>query len=109
MPNEGETYLNLKSKEGHTQAWVFQVAEVKKVSAAVSSLVDANNSVVFDRDEKTGYDMCFITNKATGHSMRMRRGRNVWVLDAYVEEEADDMDANPDSEFARHEDAAARV
>ena len=42
---------------------------------------------MFDKDDKTGLDISFITNKATGKSVKMRRERNVWVIDAFVEED----------------------
>ena len=109
IPNEGETDLKFKNKAGHAQAWVFQVAGVDKVAAAVSSLVGASNYVVFDCSEKSREDVSFITNKATGHSVRMRRERNVWVPDAYIEEDTNGMDAQPDLVVARHKSAAARV
>ena len=57
IPNEGETDLRFKSKEGTALSWTFQVAEVNKVLAAVSALVDTNHRVVFDKDEKSGEDV----------------------------------------------------
>ena len=53
----------------------------------MSSLVDNRHRVVFDKDDKTGLDISFITNKVTGKSVKMRRDRNVWVIDAFVEED----------------------
>ena len=86
IPNEGEAELEFRSKEGHGHRWTFQVAEVSKVLAAVSALVDSGHRVVFDRDEKTGADVSFIVDKATGAATKMRRERNVWVVDAWIEE-----------------------
>ena len=51
-------------------------------------MVDAGHRVVFDRDDATGTDLSFITCKATGSSIKMRRDRNVWTIDAFVDEEA---------------------
>ena len=67
--------------------WCFQVAEVNKALASVSALTDSGHRVVFDQED--GIDCSFILNKATGHSTKMRRERNVWVVDAYVEEDMD--------------------
>ena len=89
------------TKEGNSHSWTFQIAEVNKVLAAVSALVDANHRVTFDKDEKTGVDISFITDKATGVSTKMRRDRNVWVVDAWIDEEVEDVDLDP--VFARQE------
>ena len=89
--NEGETDLKFASKEGTKLSWTFQVAEVNKVLAAVSALVDTNHRVVFDKDEATGEDVSYILNKTNMDYIRMRRDRNVWVLDAFIEEDFDEM------------------
>ena len=54
----------------------------------MSAMVDAGHRVVFDRDDATGTDLSFITCKATGESIKMRRDRNVWTIDAFVDEDA---------------------
>ena len=41
-------------------------------------------------------DSGFIVNKATGESIKMRRDRNVWVIDAFITEDGN-------SDFARQE------
>ena len=99
--NEGEADLAFLTKEGNGHSWTFQIAEVNKVLAAVSALVDANHRVIFDKDEKSGVDISFITDKATGVSTKMRRDRNVWVVDAWIDEEVEDVDLDP--VFARQE------
>ena len=43
---------------------------------------------LFDRDDATGTDLSFITCKATGESIKIRRDRNVWTIDAIVDEDA---------------------
>ena len=104
--NEGETDLNFASREGTQLSWTFQVAEVNKVLAAVSALVDTNHRVVFDKDETTGEDVSYILNKTNMDYIRMRRDRNVWVLDAFIDEdfdETDDEQPSPEQVFARHE------
>ena len=98
--------MRFKSKEGTALSWTFQVAEVNKVLAAVSALVDTNHRVVFDKDEKSGEDVSYILNKTTNEYIRMRRDRNVWVLDAFIEEDFDETDEesmNDDLGFARPE------
>ena len=102
IPNEGESEMTFKSAEGNEHEWTFQIAEVNKVLAAVSSLVDNGHRVIFDRDEATGLDTSLIVNKTTGVSTKMRRERNVWVIDAWVEEDHD-PNKNIDSVFARQE------
>ena len=94
IANEGEVDFTFETKDGQAHNWTFQVAEVNKVLASVSALVDANHRVTFEKDEKTGIDMSFIVNKATGRTIKMRRERNVWTIDAFV---------NDDSGFSRPE------
>ena len=85
--NEGEADFKFTTEEGNDESYVFQVAEVNKVLCAVSYLVDKNNRVTFDRDEKTGVDTSQVFNKTTGKMTKLRRDRNVWVIDAYIEED----------------------
>ena len=68
--------------------------------ASVSSMVDAGHRVIFDKDDKTGLDISFIVNKKTGVSTKMRREKNVWVVDAWIEEEDP---VHTDAGFARQE------
>ena len=95
IPNEGEADFDFQTKDGKSLSWLFQIAEVNKTLAAVSSLVDSGHRVVFDRDEETGIDTSFITHKATGASIKMRRDRNIWVIDAYLEEDAELSSTEP--------------
>ena len=62
---------------------------MNKILASVSSLVDSGHRVVFDKCPDTGVDLSFITHKTTGESVRMRRERNVWTIDAFVNEDPD--------------------
>jgi hypothetical protein len=94
IPNEGEAELTFKSREGHEHTWTFQIAEVNKVLAAVSALVDSRHRVTFDQDEETGEDISTIVNKVTGVVTKMRRERNVWVVDAWVDEEEPGNDSS---------------
>ena len=97
IANEGEADFAFQTTEGHDLEWTFQVAEVNKALASVSALVDSNCRVTFDRDEKTKADISFIYNKATGVSTKLRRERNVWILDAWID------DKDPDVLFARQD------
>ena len=90
MPNQGEADFDFRTKEGKAQSWLFQVAEVNKILASVSTLVDSMCRVTFDQDEATGEDLSIILNKRTGDTIKMRRERNVWVVDAYVDEDFED-------------------
>ena len=96
IPNEGETDLKFFTSEGRDLNWLFQVAEVNKVLASVSYLVDGNHRVIFDKDEKTGQDLSCIINKATGEEVAMRRDNNVWVIDAFIEEDPEPVFARPE-------------
>ena len=100
IANEGEADLEFLSGEGNHHKWTFQIAEVNKVLASVSSMVDAGHRVIFDKDDKTGLDISFIVNKKTGVSTKMRREKNVWVVDAWIEEEDP---VHNDAGFARQE------
>ena len=77
IKNEGETDLHFDTEEGHSLNWTFQIAEVNKVLASVSYLVDHNHRVIFDKDMDSGKDISFIVNKKSGDSIKMRRDRNV--------------------------------
>ena len=87
IPNEGEADFEFETRDGRPQSWLFQIAEVNKTLASVSALVDTGHRVTFDMDDRTGVDTSFITHKDTGVSIKMRRERNVWVIDAYVKDE----------------------
>ena len=76
---------------------------MNKVLAAVSSLVDSGHKVIFDRDEVTQVDTSFIVHKQSGTSTKLRRERNVWVVDAWIEEEEEERPPDIDSPFARRE------
>ena len=84
IPNEGEFDLAFKTSEGNAETWTFQVAEINKALGAVSQLVDLGYKVIFDKNLENGQDMSYMTHKATNVTSRLRRERNVWVLDAYV-------------------------
>ena len=100
IPNEGEADFRCQTRDGRPMSWLFQIAEVNKTLAAVSVLVDAGHKVTFDKDEDTGVDTSFITHKRSGASFKMRRERNVWVIDTYVE---DARGEHPDQLFSRPE------
>ena len=75
------------TEEKTSLSWTFQIAEVNKALAAVSTLVDDRHRVIFDQDDVTGADCSFIIDKRTGQSTKMRRENNVWMVDAYVDED----------------------
>ena len=78
--------MHFDTEDGQKLNWTFQIAEVNKVLASVSYLVDHNHRVVFDQDLDTGEDVSFITNKTYGESMKMRRDRIVWFIDAFIDD-----------------------
>ena len=87
--NEGECDFHFTTKDGHKENYTFQIAEVNKALCAVSYLVDKHNQVIFDKDDATGLDISRIINKKTGKIIQMTRERNVWIIDAFIEEEPD--------------------
>ena len=96
IPNEGEFDFSFQTTEGNDETMVVQVAEVNKALGAVSYLVDHGYRVVFDKDLKTGRDISFMLQKAKNITSRFRRERNIWVLDAFV-----DNSENLDESFQR--------
>ena len=98
IKNEGEADFHFITDGGHTEKYVFQIAEVNKALCAVSYLVDNDNRVTFDRDPKTGVDTSHVLNKKTGTITRLRRERNVWTIDAYIDEE---VEPEPEAGFVR--------
>ena len=90
IPNEGECDFNFSTVDGQEQSFTFQIAEVNKALCAVSYLVDKGNQVIFDQDEVTGLDISRIINKKTGKIIQLVRDRNVWTIDAYVEEDVNE-------------------
>ena len=85
IPNEGEVDFEFTTDDGHYEFLVMQIAEVNKALGSVSYMVDTGFRVVFDRDEETGVDLSMMVHKATGRATRFRREKNIWVLDAYVQ------------------------
>ena len=96
IANEGECDFKFRTIEGNEQNITFQIAEVNKALGSVSYLVDNGYRVVFDQDEATGHDVSMMIHKATGVISRFRRERNIWILDAIVDDE------EPDNGFPRH-------
>ena len=85
--NEGETTFKFHTNEGVQTQFVFQITEVNKALGAVSYMVDHRHKVVFDQ-YKQGKDMSDMLHKPSGDIFKLRRERNVWVLDAMVEEDS---------------------
>ena len=95
IPNEGEVDFAFTTTEGNEEEFVVQVAEVNKALGAVSYLVDKGYRVVFDKDLASGKDISYMMKKSTKATSRFRRERNIWVLDAYVDQ------ADADASFHR--------
>ena len=94
IANEGETDFQFLTGSGDRENWVFQVAEVNKVLCAVSYLVDNGYKVTFDQDPKSGRDTSHILHKQSGRIIKLNRARNVWSIEAIIEEDKE-------SDFAR--------
>ena len=98
IANEGECDFHFTTKDGQPQEFTFQIAEVNKALCAVSYLVDKGHQVIFDQDEVTGVDTSRIVNKKSGKMIPLSRERNVWTIDAFIEE---DENADPETPFGR--------
>ena len=89
--NQCPTQLEIAKHRLMIGFWeLTKIAEINKALCAVSCLVDQGNQVIFDQDEKTGVDTPRIVSKKTGNIIRLVRDRNVWTIDAYIEEDAND-------------------
>ena len=77
IANEGEVDFPFETRDGTKHRWTFQVANVNKVLAAVSAMVDSVHRVFFEKDMATGTDVSMIIHKATGKIIKMKRDRNV--------------------------------
>ena len=97
IANEGECNFHFQTKDGEKQEFTFQIAEVNKALCAVSYLVDHGYLVTFDQDERSGIDTSRITHKKSGKMIPLSREKNVWTIDAYIEEEVE----NTESPFGR--------
>ena len=89
IANQGECDFKFSIKEGQEESFTFQIAEVNKALCAVSYLVDTRHRVVFDQDDK-GNDISTITDKESGKQIKMIRERNVWSIEAFIDEEEPD-------------------
>ena len=94
--NECERDFHFTTKDGQKENYTFQIAEVNKSLCAVSYLVHRHNQVIFDQDEATGLDISRIINKKAGKIIQMTKERNVWTIDAHIEEDPDEA-----SDFGR--------
>ena len=92
--NEGECDFPFITDDKQEVSFVMQIAEVNKALCAISYMVDHNYKVVFDRDEKTGADVSYMFNKTTKKTLKLRRERNVWILDATIEVDIENDAAN---------------
>ena len=63
--------------DGQKDNYTFQIAEV--ALCAVSYLVDQHSQVMFDQDEVRGLDISRLWE------------RNVWTIDAFIEEDFDEV------------------
>ena len=89
FPTRGRSTLSSRPKTESATRGFFQIAEVNKVLASVSSLVDTGHRVTFEEDDVTGLDMSYIVDKSSGECIKMHRERNVWTIDTFVNEDMD--------------------
>lgn len=62
----------------------FQVARVKKALGSVSQLVQSNNRVVFDQDDR-GRDVSYMQSKRAQEKIWLRKDNGVYVSDLLVD------------------------
>ena len=61
----------------------FQIAEVNKILASVSRIVEGGNRVVFDNPQIGSY----IENKTNGNRTYLRQANGVYYMDVWVSPE----------------------
>ena len=82
-----EKFIGAVYCEGSLMSMNFQVAKVKKASAAVSKICQAGNVVQFGEEECE----CFILNKKTKKKVMMRQRRGSYIINVeFVKKVADD-------------------
>ena len=74
-------------RTGRNSVGRFRSLRSIKFSRPYLTLSITTTELAFDQDRDTGEDISFITNKTDGETIKMRRDRNVWVIDAYIEED----------------------
>ena len=88
IKNEGEITFDFESLEAHAVSFVFQIAEVNKARGSGAYMVDQAFRCVYDKDMDTGEDLSYMIHKPTRKVFRLRREKNVWILDAAVAAES---------------------
>ena len=73
----GEIYFDFESVEGQKESFAFHIVAVNKALGSVAYVVGRSFRVVYDTDIET-------VHKPTKKTFRLRRERNVWILDAIV-------------------------
>ena len=80
ISNHGEKMLIGVDNEGMAMGMKMQVADVSKLLAAVSSICDAGNRVIFDNDGS------YFESKKTGKNTVMRRESGVYNFDLWMQQ-----------------------
>ena len=84
------------TRDGVRTSLTFQVAKVNKPLCSVGKLIDDDYRVVFDRAG------CYLLDKKTGETMRIKRERGVFVLEAFLDRNPS-MTAQENEDFNRRE------
>ena len=79
IPNIGQQTVRFLTRNGTWAQWIFQVAAVNKPLVSVSKLIDDGWRVVFVEEAS------YIKHKRSGNIINIRRGRGVFVVDAFVD------------------------
>ena len=80
ISEHGERMLIGVDNEGMAMGMKMQVADVSKLLAAVSSICDAGNRVIFDNEGS------YIESKKTGKKTVMRRENGVYKFDLWMQQ-----------------------
>ena len=84
IQNEGEITFDFESLEGHKESFVFQIAVVNRTLGSGAYMVDHAFRVAYDNDMETDEELSYMLHKPTKRAFRLRREKNVWILDAAV-------------------------
>ena len=92
-----------RTDEGQSRRIVQEVCPVKRPLLSVAKITKAENQVYL------GEDKAFVKNNKTGQITKLRRERNVWMLDLSVKRPADAGDVSSFQRLVRCGPAPARL
>ena len=83
IPAKGRRTMVAKTMEGHTRRITWEVCPIKRPLLSATKIAKSGNIVQIGETE------AFIKNVATGQTIMLRRERNIWLLDLWVQKPPD--------------------